>query len=675
MEKQSKRRRLAARDLWEMTRVGTPVPALADSVIVPATTYDIDDNKGTTRLYAVPRKGGDPRPLTAPDRSASQPAVSPDRRFLAFVRKPTEDGKDQVHVMALDGGEARCVTYLPLGAADPRWLPDGRRLVCLAPVLRDAPTVEGTKQLLETRKQEKVTARVTEDRCYRFWDSWLTEGEVPHLFLVDVETGDVRDLTPDSERWFDFMDKTGHFDIDPDGQEIAFAANSSSPPYTSHLRWAIYTVPVGGGPVTCVTPDNAADDMRPRYSPCGRYILYGAQREIDFYADRVRLVRHDRATGEDVWLTEEWDASASAWEFSPDGATVLFVAEDRGRVNLYRLPLAGGTPELVCQGGSISGPRPAADGYVYFQYQTLSRPPEVARCPQTGGDAEILTHWNDAQLAELELGEVVERDIAGAGGAPVQMFVVRPPGFDPARRWPLVHLIHGGPHGTFGDQFHFRWNAHAFAAAGYVVALVNFHGSTSFGQSFATSIHGAWGDKPLADIMAATDALLAEGSIDEARMAVAGGSYGGYMTAWITSQNARFACAVCHAGVINLPGMYATDHNYHLDRAQGGLPWRNREAIERWSPAAFAHGFATPMLVIHGEKDYRVPVTQGIELYGILKSKGVDARLVYYPDENHWILKPQNSLHWYGEVLGWLERHLGAKSGARKEAAVAEARA
>jgi dipeptidyl aminopeptidase/acylaminoacyl peptidase len=653
--------RLTASDLWRLARVGSPVP-IADGarLVVPVTTYDLDANKGIERLYLVPSHGGSPRPLTSIDSGASQPSPSPDGSQLAFVRKPQGEDHGQIHLLPLDGGEPRRLTDFPFGAFDPRWLPDGKQLVCVVPLLRDAPTLDGTRTLAQQRVDDPVKAHVTEDRVFRFWDTWLSDGKVPHLFLIDTETGARRDLIPDSERWFDFMEPTGQYDIAPDGREIAFSANSSTPPH-KRLRWAIFTAPIGDGPTRCMTPQNPADDLAPRYSPDGRYLLYGMQREWDFYADRVRLVLLDRTSGKSTVLTEDWDRSAACWEFTPDGETIVFQAEDRGHTHLYRLAIDSGTPQPVAEGGTLAHPRAARDGHVYFQRQDLNGPPEIARCPLAGGEIQVLTHFNDALLGAVDLGEVENLEFIAAAGDPVQMFVVYPPDFDPGKRWPLVHLIHGGPHGISGDQFHMRWNAHAFAAPGYVVAMVNFHGSTSFGQAFATSICGSWGDHPMTDIMAATDTLLERGFIDPDRIAVTGGSYGGYLTAWLTSQTDRFACAVCHAGVIDLPSMYASDVTQGRRRSFGGVPWDGREAIERWSPAAFADGFKTPTLVIHGERDFRVPVTQGIELYGVLKAMGVDARLVDYPDENHWILKPRNSMHWYGEVLGWLRRYLGGQ--------------
>ena len=668
-----RRRRITVEDLWAMGRVGAPVPLPDGSaLVVPVTTYDMEKNEGATRLWLHPlgpdgEPAGEPRPLTAPDVSSSEPAVSPDGRSLAFVRRRGKE-KAQLHVMPLDGGEAERLTDLPLGVSDPKWFPDGKRLAFVAPVLAEAPAPEGTRELLERREKSPVKVRVTEDRIYRYWDRWLTGGEVHHLFVLDLETRSIQDLIPDSRRWFDLMDPAGGYDIAPDGAEIAFSANSSEPPYHT-ANYDIYVVPAAGGPVRNITTDNPADDGRPRYTPDGRFIVYGLQREVDFYADRVRLARHDRRTGENLVLTEGWDRSCHEWAIAPGGRTVAFQAEDRGRVNLYTLDLeeaaravaAGGKvePALVARGGAAGRPAWVGADRLAFTLDSLSGPPEVWTCGRDGGGLRRLSQVNDARLAELELGEVREIEVAGAGGRPVQMFVLTPPGFDPRRKWPLVQLIHGGPHGIFGDQFHFRWNAQLFAAPGYVVAMVNFHGSTSFGQEFAASILGGHGDRPFADIMAATDRLLAEGWVDGERMAAAGGSYGGYMVTWIAGHTGRFACLVNHAGVYDTLAQYASDVTLGRARAYGGEPWSGLEAIDRWNPARFASGFTTPMLVVHGENDYRVPVTQALAVYGVYKAKQVPARLVYFPDENHWVLKPQNSRHWYGEVLGWLARWLG----------------
>ena len=561
--------------------------------------------------------------------------------------------------MPLRGGEPSRLTDLPLGVADPRWLPDGSGIIFITEVLRDALDVEGTAELLEERADSKVKAHVTEDRTYRFWDTWLTDGKVHHLFRIDLAEGELTDLMPATTTRLHMNEPAGTWDISPDGMEIAFSAYAAYP-VDDKMILGINTVPATGGEPAMLRADRPADELRPRYSPNGRYLLYGIKMEWDYYADRVRLVRFDRELAEAVTLTEEWDRSASGWEFTPDGSTIVFSAEDEARDSLFTLPIEGGTPQLLIRGGTAHGPRPTAGGEVYYRIEDLQRPPEVARATLGGGEGELVGHFNDALLVEVEMGEVEEIYVPGSDGVPIQTFVVYPPGFDPARKWPLMHNIHGGPHGISGDKFHYRWNVQAFAAPGYVVTSINFHGSTSFGQDYATSIEGAWGEKPTTDIMAVTDHLLAQGYVDEDKMAIAGGSYGGYLVAWLTSVTDRFVTAICHAGVTNLVGQYASDVTQGRARSMGADVWEDADRVNRWSPTQHAEAMSTPTLVIHGEKDYRVVLTQGLELYGILKAKGVDARLVYYPDENHWILKRHNSLHWYGEFLGWLDRYLGA---------------
>jgi dipeptidyl aminopeptidase/acylaminoacyl peptidase len=661
------KRPITAEDLWKLSRVGGPAPAPDGSaVVVPVTTYDMEQNRGRSRLWLVPAaaRGGEPRPITTEEYSSGDPAYSPDGKRLVFGRAQGDE-KPQIYLLPLEGGEAERLTDMPLGAFDPKWLPDGKRIAFGAFLYADAPTPQGSKELAEQRAKDPVKAYATEDRVYRFWDRWLTGGEVPHLFVLDLESRGLTDLTPEGAGWFDFMEPTGQYDIAPDGSEIAFAANSSKPPHHL-LRWAIFTVPTSGaGPVRCLTPEgtpkNSSDAHRPRYAPDGRSIVYGLQRDPYFYADKIRLVRYDRGAGTHTFLTESWDRSPAAWEFLADG-TLMVEAEDRGRVNLFAMAPGAATPQLVREGGSIAAMTPGADGRIYFTLQTLSTPAELASCRPDGSGFTMHTRFNEPILAEVSLGEVREMIFDGADGDAVQMFVVLPPGFDASKKWPLVHVIHGGPHGIAGDNFHYRWNPQLFAAPGYVVATVNFHGSTSWGQEFAACIQGGHGDKPFTDILKATDVLLETGFIDEKRMAATGGSYGGYLVCWIAGNTDRFRCLVNHAGVFDLLAEYGSDVTQGRHQAYGGEPWDRLDAIDRWNPARFARGFTTPMLVIHGERDYRVPHTQALAVYNIYKAKQVDARLLFFPDENHWILKPRNSIAWNREVGTWLSRYLNAGS-------------
>ena len=652
------RKPLTIDDVWQVQRVGTPVLSPdGKSVAYTVSTYDMEENRGNADVWTVPVAGGAPRRLTAGKSSESSPAWNPDGRRIAFVARREGDAAAQLYVLPTDGGEAERLTEMPLGVSDPRWLPDGRRIAFVAAVVAGAETPEETKKALEAREKSKVKARATESRLYRFWDRWLTDDEYPHIFLVEVETKKVTDLLPGSRRYFGLRDGDGDFDVSPDGRTIVFSANATEPPHRT-LNRDLFAVGTDGGPPRSLTADNPADDSGPRFSPDGKRLAYGLERKADGFPDYTRLAVMDIATGRTTVLTEGWDNSASGWSWTPDGRSLVFHAEVRGRQNVYRVPAAGGTPVVVHHGGTTAGAQATPGGQVVFQRQTLDRPPELAAVGLDGSGFRALTTVNDARAAGWDLGAVKDLTFEGADGEDVQMFLVFPPGFEPGKKYPLVHLVHGGPHGSFGDAFHFRWNAHAFAAPGYLVALVNFHGSSGFGQPFLESILGAHGDKPFTDVMKATDFLIGKGMVDETRLAAAGGSYGGYLVNWIAGHTDRFKALVSHAGVYSLPGQFASDATFGRHHSYGGYPFTDLANVERWSPNRFAAGFTTPLLVLHGERDFRVPVTQGLELYGVLTAKGVPARLVYYPDENHWILKGQNSRHWYSEVLGWLARWL-----------------
>lgn len=651
-------RAMTAEDLWTLPRVGMP-EASPDgrSFVVPVTRYDLETNAPTTRLWLVAADGsGEPRALTAEGVSAGEPRFSPDGTRLSFTRKDA-NGRAQVMVLPLAGGEARRLTDLPLGVFDPRWLPDGSGLVCAGMLLADHPTPAATAAELERRAKDPVKAHVTEERVYRYWDTWLTTGEVVHLWRVDAASGEARDLTPGSKLWFDWMEPSGQFDVSPDGRDVVLAGFVFDEA-RSLLLSRVFTVPVAGGPLECLTASHPADSLWPRWSPDGSFVVYGRTEDPEFYADHAKLWRWEKATGRHSEWLGGWDRWPAHWEFAPDGTLVL-AAEDAARLKLWAWN-GTGAPRPLTEHGSAGGFAFTKDGRVLFSHQSLSAPAEVHAVPLAGGPATRLTRFTEEATAAFATGEVRELTFTGSQGETVQMFVVLPPGHEAGRKYPLVHVVHGGPHGISADSFHARWNAQLFAAPGYVTALVNFQGSTSWGQDFAKRIQGEWAQRPYEDVMKATDRLVELDWVDETRMAAAGGSYGGYMMSWIAGHTDRFRCIVNHAGVSDLTGQYASDVTQGRGRAAGGEVWDGLEKQDRWSPIRFASGMTTPMLVIHGERDYRVPVGQGLLVYGTLKAKGVPARLLYFPDENHWVLKPRNSLLWYREVHGWLARWLGA---------------
>ena len=639
---------ITPQDLWAIARVGGASVAANGRGVFPVTTFDMESDEILTRLYSLP----DLRTLTSAT-SVTAPVVSADGTQVAFLRKV--DDIAQVHVMLLDGGEAEKISAFTLGVQGMKWLPDGTGLVVAASVF--GPDPDRTAEVKQERADSKVSAKTTEHRFYRFWDTWMTDGYVTHLFLLKLD-GQCTDLTPNLNALVVLPTAAGNdqFDVSHDGTKVILSAADLDYGDLLRPRFELREVAIDGTGMRRLTPNNPGDDAHPVCLPDGR-VAFGAEAELDYYATPVLLTLLE-LDGSQTRLADGWNLSPSSWIPAPDSDALIAIAEERVRTKAYRVPLDGSPPTTMIDDRSVSSPAGSSDT-LYLIHQSVSHPPTLVAAEWTGGPITKVSTLNDDLLDGLSLGEVEDTRFTGATGADVQMLVLYPPDFDASKNWPLVHMIHGGPHGSFGDVWHHRWNAHAFAAPGYVVAMVNFHGSTSFGHEFTGSISGEWGDKPAADILAATDALVARGFIDTDRMALTGGSYGGYLTAWIATQDSRFSCAIAHAAVVNLGAMYATDWTTGLGRSSGARAWEDPIRNGRWSPSFHYAGYETPTLVIQGEQDFRVPVDQGLELYGILKSKGVEARLVYYPNENHWILKPNNSLHWYGEVHAWLARYLG----------------
>jgi dipeptidyl aminopeptidase/acylaminoacyl peptidase len=651
-------------DLWAMERVSDPkLSPDGRWVVFAVNRYSIEENAGDSDLWVVPADGSTPpRRLTWSKGSDGSPAWSPDGTQIAFVAK-RGDAPPQIYILPFAaGGEARPATKLPIGAQDPRWFPDGKRIAFLAgtwPDLNDDwPAVQ---KRVDEQKNDKTQAKIADTRLLRYWDTYRTDGKRNHIFAVDLASGKVEDLTPGLRREMDFFSPTESWDLAPDGREIAYSVNAVDPPYQT-LNYDLYIQPVGApGEPRNITAGHKAGDNRPRYTPDGRFIVFGRNRREDVDPDFPHLARYDRKTGEIREIAETWDAFAEGWTFTPDGKTVVFNAQDHGRTHVWALPIDGGTPQVLARGGvtaGVSAGGQAGSKAVVFTRHSLAAPAEVFIVPSTGGEPKALTSFNAQRLAGLDLGTVSEVTFDGAGGDKVHMFVVYPPGFDKSRKWPLVQMIHGGPFGAFQDEFHYRWNAALLAGQGYVVAMVNFHGSTGYGQGFAEAIVGNHADKPFADIMKATDWLIAQGYIDEKRMAAAGGSYGGYMVGWILGHTDRFAALIHHAGVYDLMGQFASDDTWGRPNNYGAAPWTDPARVDLYSPSRYAPNFKTPTLILHGEKDYRVPVTQGINLYGVLQGKGVPARIVLFPDENHWVLKPQAALLWWKEVFAWLDKYL-----------------
>ncbi len=654
-------------DLWAMQRVGTPAVSPDGRLVAfTVTAYSMEDNRGQGDVWLADlARTAPPRRLTSNKGPDSSPVWSPDGGRLAYVSKRGDDPA-QLFVLDLAGGEPQQITELPVAASDPHWLPDGKRIAFLASTWPDLNAdFAAVKKRLDDAKNDKTHAQASESRVLRYWDHYLADGQAVHIFVADLATHAVTDVLPGSARAWNLDDPAGTWDIAPDGTEIAFSANVTEPPHRT-LDYDVWVVPTTGGTPRRITADNPADDSRPRYTPDGKFILFGHNRRPELDSDFVRLARYDRASGQARLLAEAWDAQPSGWTTTPDSRTILFHATALGRNHLYAMSIDGGTPRLLVRGGNTNGVVATANGGLVFSRDSIREPVELwtAHLEGTGDrlavrDVRALISFNRETLAGLDFGTVRDVTFAGADGDSVQMFVVLPPGYAPGKRYPFLQIIHGGPTGAWLDQFHYRWNPMLLTSRGHVAAFVNFHGSTGVGQSFCESIVGAHGDKPFTDLMKSTDWLIAHGLVDSTRMAAAGGSYGGYMVDWILGHTDRFKALVSHAGVYDLMAQFASDATWGRSANYGAAPWVDPDRIDVWSPNRYAARFTTPTLILHGEKDYRVPVTQGIELYGVLTAKGVPARIVLFPDENHWIMKPQSSRLWHQEFFAWVEKYIG----------------
>ncbi|HSG07839.1 MAG TPA: S9 family peptidase [Longimicrobiales bacterium] len=649
---------ITARDLWSMARVGSPVLSPDGStVLYTVTTYDLAAFRSRTEIWTVPVAGGEPRPfITSESGSNSSPAWSPDGRQIAFVSSRGGNGS-QIYLIPVDGGEARALTDVEGGAAGPVWSRDGRRIVFASSV---APVGDPTAERLREIAERGSEAKVYDDLQYRHWDEW-EDGQRSHVFVLDVATRQSRDVTPGP---YDTppvaLGGFSDYDVSPDGEEVAFVRNTDVPSMVGTGN-DVWLVPAGGGEPRLLTSSDA-NDVAPRYSPDGRFIAYLGMTRPGFEADRTQLLLHDRRTQQTRSLTADLDRSVDFFTWSADSRTLWFQAQDGIFHATYRVAVEGGaSPVKVTDGVYDGGLQVSADGRtLVVARQATDRPVDLFALDGDGKLVRQLTQQNRDILSRLALQPAESFWATGAEETPVQGFIVRPPDFDPSRKYPVVFLIHGGPQGAWTDSWSYRWNPNMFAAPGYVVVTMNPRGSTGYGQTFTDQITGDWGGKVYTDLMNGLDhALATYPFLDETRVAAAGASYGGYMINWINGHTDRFAALINHDGLFDIPSMYgATEELWFPEWEFGGQPWTNPEGFERWNPANFAASMNTPTLVIHGGLDYRVPFDQGLATFTTLRRRNVASRLLYFPDEGHWVLKPQNAFVWWDEMLGWLDRYL-----------------
>jgi dipeptidyl aminopeptidase/acylaminoacyl peptidase len=652
------KRAMTVEDLWKMKRVSAPkLSPDGNWLAFTLTTYVMEDNKGASDIWLLSSDGETLKQLTTHNSSDSSPIWSPCSKFIAFTSNRDEHGS-QIYIINVEGGEATRLTNISTGISNMKWTRDGSRIYFVSNVWQDAADDAENKERLDSWKGRKSKAVVTDQTLFRYFNRYIDHGRVPMLHYADAKSGEFKNVMKASGKVFDVRG-SGSYDISPDGKEIAMVINNVDN-IGLDSNSDIFLMPADGGEAVNITAANLAGDSSPVYSSTGRYIAYTSTTtpRVPEYG-HITLYDRDEKTNTRLKYDEPFESSAGNLTWGPDDVGIMFTAGVEGLSTINVITLDGRIREIHRE-NTLSGIQISPDGSaIYGSHQSISHPTRLFRLTEEMDSIELMTHFNDELIAELEMHSVEVHKFAGAGGDEVQMFLLKPADFDPAKKYPLVHLIHGGPHGNFGDSFHYRWNAQLFAAPGYVVSMVNFHGSSSFGQKFYDSIAGREADKPYADMMAATDYLLGTGYIDKNKMAAGGGSYGAYLSNWIATQTDRFAALFTHAGGFNHWGMWASDGPKGRERRWGGLPWLAEENVLEQSPNVYAENIKTPMLVLHGEIDYRVVVTQGIELYNTLQILGVPSRLVLFPDEGHWIMKPQNAKVWWNEVHAWLANYIG----------------
>jgi len=647
-------------DMLAMERISDPqVSPDGRKVVFVVQKTDLEADKGRTDLWLVGTSGKGLRRLTTDKAGDSNPRWAPDGKSVYFIS--SRSGSSQVWRIAVDGGEAEQVTDLPLDVANLLVSPDGKHIAFTMEVFPGTGPDE-TKKKLDDIESRKASGRIYERIFVRHWDTWK-DGRRSHLFVAPAGGGEPVDVMPDMDADTPSKPFGGpeEMTFTPDGAAVVFSARNVGRREPWSTDFNLYLAPIDGSkPPTSLTARNEAWDTSPVFSPDGKTLAYLAMARPGYESDRFRIVLQEWPDGARRALTEHWDRSPMSICFSADGKEIYATAENIGQNSLFAIGIETGRVRTLVEKGSVSSPA-VAGRKIIFGLNNLASPTELYSVGRDGGKIRRITNINAEKLAAVRMGGYEQFTFKGWNNETVYCYVVKPVDLDPTRKYPVAFLIHGGPQGSFGNLFHYRWNPQVYAGAGYAAVMVDFHGSTGYGQAFCDSIRGDWGGKPLEDLKKGLAAALERYPwMDGERVAALGASFGGYMINWIAGNwPDRFRCLVNHDGNLDERMAYFdTEELWFPEWDHLGTPWDNPEGYEKHNPVNYVKNWKTPMLVIHGALDFRVAETQGLGTFNALQRLGIPSKLLYFPDENHWVLKPNNSILWHETVLGWLDRWL-----------------
>lgn len=652
----AEKRAFTIEDLYRIQSISDPqISPDGSQIAFTITQYDLKEGSSNSDIWMVKPDGSGLRQITRSDKRDSHPRWSPDGSTLMFLSG--RDDETQIWLLPVHGGEPEKLTGLSTGISDPEWTPDGKGIVFASKVFPEYGAADSlNKRDLESMKEGPVRAHMADDLLYRHWTSW-DDGRKTHTLYIDVDTGDVRDLTPGTFHAPRFSLGDRGFAISPDSRELCVVSNHDPDPWSS-TNADLWIRSLDNGTLENITDENEAYDGTPLYSPDGRYIAYRKQRIPRYEADRFLLAVYDRKTKTHRVLTESFDNWVEDFRWMPDSQSLIFIGTVKGHRPLYRVDVSSGKISPLADLKTINTFEIAPDGkWIALTRRSIGEPTALYRLGIKGKKLKRLEFTNQSIEDEVDIRPAEEMWIEGADGHPLHLYVIKPHQFDPSKKYPLIMNVHGGPQSLWLDSFRGDWQV--YPGAGYVLVLPNPHGSTGYGQAYTAAISRDWGGKVYEDVMKAADMAEDLPYVDAERMGVMGWSYGGYMIMWIQGHTDRFKALAAMMGVYDLKSKFgATEELWFPEWDLGGQPWNSKD-YQTWSPSNFVENFKTPCLVITGERDYRVPYTQSLHYFTDLRKMNVPSRLIVFPNDGHWPSYIRSMPLYYNAHLDWFHRYLG----------------